>query len=334
MLDAHYPDRMLLAEANQWPEDVRAYFGDGDECHMAFHFPLMPRMFMAIAEEDRYPILDIMRQTPEIPDDCQWAIFLRNHDELTLEMVTRARTRISCTACTRAIRAHDQHRHPAPPRAADGKRPPQHRTDDQPAALDAGHADRLLRRRNRDGRQHLSRRPRRRAHADAMVGRSQRRLFARRPGNGSFCRRSWTRSTARVDQRRSAGTQSLVALALDAQASSACAKASRAFGRGTITFLHPAIATDRLRARVRRRSRAVRCQPRAHGRKPVALDLSRFNGRIPVEMIGWSAFPAIGDDRYVFTLHGHGSSGFCFRRRPLHRLGMRRRRAYPNWRRS
>ena len=87
-LDASHPDRMLLAEANQWPEDTLQYFGDGDECHMAFHFPLMPRMYMAIAQEDRFPITDIMRQTPPVPDGCQWAIFLRNHDELTLEMVT------------------------------------------------------------------------------------------------------------------------------------------------------------------------------------------------------------------------------------------------------
>ena len=87
-LDAKYPDRMLLAEANQWPEDVREYFGDGNECHMAYHFPVMPRMYMAVAQEDRHPIIDIMAQTPDIPDNCQWAIFLRNHDELTLEMVT------------------------------------------------------------------------------------------------------------------------------------------------------------------------------------------------------------------------------------------------------
>ncbi len=79
---------MLLAEANQWPEDTRPYFGDGDECHMGFHFPLMPRMYMALAQEDRHPVTDILRQTPEIPESCQWAIFLRNHDELTLEMVT------------------------------------------------------------------------------------------------------------------------------------------------------------------------------------------------------------------------------------------------------
>jgi maltose alpha-D-glucosyltransferase/alpha-amylase len=87
-MEQRYGDRMLLAEANQWPEDVLQYFGGGDECHMAFHFPLMPRIYMALATEDRHPITDIMRQTPEIPESCQWAVFLRNHDELTLEMVS------------------------------------------------------------------------------------------------------------------------------------------------------------------------------------------------------------------------------------------------------
>jgi len=87
-IDANYSDRMLLAEANQWPEDAVAYFGAGDECHMCFHFPLMPRMFMAVRMEDRFPLYDILDQTPAIPDNAQWALFLRNHDELTLEMVT------------------------------------------------------------------------------------------------------------------------------------------------------------------------------------------------------------------------------------------------------
>jgi maltose alpha-D-glucosyltransferase/alpha-amylase len=87
-IDLAYPGKMLLAEANQWPADVRAYFGNGDEFHMAFHFPLMPRMFMAVKLEDRKPIIEILEQTPQIPDTCQWCIFLRNHDELTLEMVT------------------------------------------------------------------------------------------------------------------------------------------------------------------------------------------------------------------------------------------------------
>ncbi len=87
-IDDNYPNRMLLAEANQWPEDAVAYFGNGDECHMNFHFPLMPRLFMSIRMEDRFPIVDILAQTPPIPDNSQWALFLRNHDELTLEMVT------------------------------------------------------------------------------------------------------------------------------------------------------------------------------------------------------------------------------------------------------
>ena len=87
-IDAAYPGKMLLAEANQRPADVRAYFGNGDEFHMAFHFPLMPRMFLAVKLEDRKPIIEILEQTPQIPDTCQWCIFLRNHDELTLEMVT------------------------------------------------------------------------------------------------------------------------------------------------------------------------------------------------------------------------------------------------------
>jgi maltose alpha-D-glucosyltransferase / alpha-amylase len=87
-IDADYPDRVLLAEANQWPADVVEYFGEGDECHMAFHFPLMPRIFMSVRREQRYPISEILSQTPQIPDGCQWGIFLRNHDELTLEMVT------------------------------------------------------------------------------------------------------------------------------------------------------------------------------------------------------------------------------------------------------
>src|SRR5262249_15377073 len=87
-VESRYPDRVLLAEANQWPEDVVEYFGDGDECHMAFHFPVMPRMFMAVRREDATPIYEILDRTPAIPDNCQSGLFLRTHDELTLEMVT------------------------------------------------------------------------------------------------------------------------------------------------------------------------------------------------------------------------------------------------------
>jgi maltose alpha-D-glucosyltransferase/alpha-amylase len=88
VVDDEFPNRVLLAEANQWPDDVVDYFGDGDECHMAFHFPVMPRMFMAVRREEAMPIIEILEATPPIPNNCQWGIFLRNHDELTLEMVT------------------------------------------------------------------------------------------------------------------------------------------------------------------------------------------------------------------------------------------------------
>src|SRR5690606_28275886 len=87
-VDSRYRNRMLLAEANQWPADVRAYFGEGDECHMAFHFPLMPRMYMALKQEGRHPCSESMRQPPAAPESCHWAIFLRNHDEMTVGMVT------------------------------------------------------------------------------------------------------------------------------------------------------------------------------------------------------------------------------------------------------
>ena len=87
-VDKRYPDKILLCEANQWPQDVRSYFGDGDECQMAFNFPVMPRLFMSLRREDRLPIVDIIERTPGIPANCQWGMFLRNHDELTLEMVT------------------------------------------------------------------------------------------------------------------------------------------------------------------------------------------------------------------------------------------------------
>ena len=90
-MDDEYPGRVLIAEANQWPEDVRAYFGDGDEFHMCFHFPVMPRLYMSLKRADKTPILDILAQTPEIPKGTQWLTFLRNHDELTLEMVTPGR---------------------------------------------------------------------------------------------------------------------------------------------------------------------------------------------------------------------------------------------------
>ena len=170
--------------------------GDGDECHMAFHFPLMPRIYMALRQEDRHPIVEIMRQTPEIPPDCQWAIFLRNHDELTLEMVTDEerdymnreyaadpRMRINLGIRRRLAPLIQQQQAP-------------HRAAQQPAPLVPGNPGDLLRRRDRHGRQHLPRRPQRRAHPDAVERRPQRRLLAGRLRPALRPPRSWTRSTA------------------------------------------------------------------------------------------------------------------------------------------
>ena len=178
-VDSKYKDRMLLAEANQWPEDAVAYFADGDECHMAFHFPLMPRLFMAIRMEDRFPVMEILQETPAIPANCQWALFLRNHDELTLEMVTDEERDYMYRVYAHDRRMRINLGHPPAPGAAARKRPPQDRADERAAVFAARHARDLLRRRDRHGRQHLSGRPQRRAHAHAMERRSQRRFLAR-----------------------------------------------------------------------------------------------------------------------------------------------------------
>ena len=119
-IDADYANRFVLAEANQWPSDVRPYFGDGDECQMAFHFPLMPRIYVAIRQEDCLPITEIMAQTPDIPSNCQWGLFLRNHDELTLEMVTEDERDYMYSGVQRQPSNAAQSRHQAPPRAASG----------------------------------------------------------------------------------------------------------------------------------------------------------------------------------------------------------------------
>ena len=127
-VDEKYQDRMLLAEANQWPEDAVAYFGQGrgDECHMAYHFPLMPRLFMAVRMEDRTPIVDILEQTPAIPETSQWALFLRNHDELTLEMVTDEERDYMYRMYAHVAAGAAQPGHPAAAGPAAGQRPQTH----------------------------------------------------------------------------------------------------------------------------------------------------------------------------------------------------------------
>ena len=176
-LEADYPGRILLAEANGWPSDVADYFGDGDECHLCFHFPLMPRLFMAVRREQRYPITEILAQTPVINDSCQWAIFLRNHDELTLEMVTdedRDYLIAEYAKDPRMKRHMGIGRRLAP--LLDNDR-------DMTELLYAlllslpGQPRHLLRGRAHDGRQHLPRRPGLGADAHAVVARPQRRVL-------------------------------------------------------------------------------------------------------------------------------------------------------------
>jgi maltose alpha-D-glucosyltransferase/alpha-amylase len=304
ILDAEFPERLLLAEANQWPEDVNAYFGDGDECQMAFHFPLMPRMFMSIAEEDRYPLYDIMRQTPQIPDNCQWAIFLRNHDELTLEMVTDRERAFMYSVYARETRARINVgiRRRLAPLMENDRRKIELMTSllfSMPGTPIVYYGDELGMGDNiylgdRDG----VRTP--------MQWSDDR--------NGGFSRADTQRlylppimdpvygyaaTNAEAQERSSSSLLQWMRRIIGVR------QAHRVFGRGSITFLHP--NNRHIAAYVREyEGEVVLCvanlsrQPQA-----VSLDLSRYNGRTPVEMIGWSPFPPIIDDRYVITLHGH-----------------------------
>ena len=264
-LDASYPNRMLLAEANQWPEDVREYFGNGDECHMAYHFPLMPRMYMAIAQEDRYPIVEIMQQTPDIPPTCQWAIFLRNHDELTLEMVTdRERDYMyQMYAADPRARVNVGIRRRLAPLMENDPADPAH---EQPAVVDARLADRLLRRRARHGRQHLSS-----ATATACArrcsGAPTATAASRAPiRSACTCRRSWIRSTATQSVNVEAQAREPSSLLNWTRRMLAVRKTSHAFGRGTFELPAAGQPQDpRLSARDRRRGDPLRREPEALG---------------------------------------------------------------------
>ncbi len=209
-IDEKFPNRMILAEANQWPEDAITYFGQGDECHTAFHFPVMPRLFMALHMEDRYPIIDILQQTPPIPDVCQWVLFLRNHDELTLEMVTDEERDYMYRVYANDPQARINlgiRRRLAP---LLGKQPPPDRAAEHAAVVSAGHAGHLLRRRNRHGGQYLPGRPQWRPHAHAMERPTATPDSPAAIRSGCICPRSSTRSitTKRSTSKRSATTRS------------------------------------------------------------------------------------------------------------------------------
>ncbi len=311
-VDASYPGRMLLAEANMWPEDVQPYFGDNDECHMAFHFPLMPRMYMAIAQEDRFPIADILRQTPEIPAACQWAIFLRNHDELTLEMVT------------------DRERDYLWNYYASDKR----------ARINMGIRRRLMPLVERDRRRVellnsflLSMPGTPVLYYGDEIGMGDNIHLGDRDGvrtpmqwtpdrNGGFSRADPARLVLPPLMDPLYGYE---AVNVEAQAADpysllnwmrrllAVRKQHHAFGRGSFTMLYP--ANRRILAYLRQYNEGdlghapetILCVANvSRSAQAVELDLSEFAGKVPLEMIGGSAFPPIGQLPYLLTLPPYG----------------------------
>jgi len=304
-VDARYPDRMLLAEANQWPEDVRAYFGDGDECHMAFHFPLMPRIYMAIAQEDRHPVTDIMRQTPDIPDNCQWAIFLRNHDELTLEMVTdRERDYLwQYYAADRRMRINLGIRRRLAPLMDNDRR----RIELMNALLFSMPGTPIL-------------------YYGDEIGMGDNIFLGDRDGvrtpmqwspdrNGGFSRTDPAALYLPPVMNAQYGYEAVNVEAQQKSPSSllnwtkrliAVRRSQVAFGRGTQRFLFP--RNRRVLAYLREHDGSALLCVFNLGRsaQAVELELDDFRGCIPVELFGRTAFPPIGDRTYQMTLPGYG----------------------------
>ena len=305
VIDAEYENRLVLAEANMWPADVRPYFGDGDECHMAFHFPLMPRIYMALRQEDRLPITDIMAQTPAIPDNCQWGLFLRNHDELTLEMVTNderdymyfaysadPRMRVNVGIRRRLAPLVDNNRRriellnslllsfPGTPILyygdeigmgdniylgdRNGVRTPMQWNSDRNAGFSTAVPAKLYF-------------P---VIMDPIWGYQSINVEAQQSDQSSLLH--WTRN--------------MIALR----------KLFHVFGRGTQEFLNP--ENRKILAYLRQyeedgHSETVLCVANlSRFSQPVSLDLARFAGMIPVEMLGYVTFPAISAQLYPLTL--------------------------------
>lgn len=304
-IDASYKDRFLLAEANQWPEDVREYFGEGDECHAAYHFPLMPRMYMAIAQEDRFPLVEIMQQTPDIPASCQWAIFLRNHDELTLEMVTSKE------------RDYMYSTYAADPRAR----------------INLGIRRRLAPLMDNDmdriklmNSLLLSMRGSPIIYYGDEIGMGDNVFIGDRNGVRTPMQWSPDRNAgfSRADPQRLYlppimdavyGFESVNVEAQMREPSSllhwmrrmlTVRNSSTVFGRGDLLFLKP--GNRKILAYLRTLGdEVILCVANlSRSAQPVELDLSAFKGRVPVELLGRTAFPPIGDLPYLLTIAAHG----------------------------
>jgi maltose alpha-D-glucosyltransferase / alpha-amylase len=304
-LDREYTGKLLLAEAHQWPEDVKDYFGAGDECHMAFHFPLMPRIYMAIAQEDRHPITDIMRQTPEIPESCQWAVFLRNHDELTLEMVTDTeRDYLWLTyAADRRARINLGIRRRLAPLMLNDRRKIELMNGlllSLPGTPIIYYGDEIGMGDNiylgdRDGvRTPMQWTPDRNAGfsradparlylppiMDAVYGYQALNVEAQSHSLSSLL--NWMRRLINVRQ------------------------SLNVFGRGTLTFLYPSNRAAIAYLRQHENVTVLCVMNLSRSAQAVELELSAFAGRVPAEMLGRSSFPAIGDGSYTITLQAYG----------------------------
>ena len=300
-MDAGYSNRMILAEANQWPTDVRPYFGDGDECHMAFHFPLMPRIYMALRQEDRLPITDIVAQTPAIPDSCQWGLFLRNHDELTLEMVTDderdymylaysadPRMRINLGIRRRLAPLVDNNRRriellnslllsfPGTPVLYYGD--------------EIGMGDNIYL-----GDRNGVRTPMQ-WNADRNAGFST--ATPARLYSPVIMDPVWGYEAINVEAQLS-DTSSLLHWMRNMIA---LRKLFRVFGRGTIEFLNPTNRKVLAYLRTFNGEQVLCLANLSRFAQPVDLDLSKLEGLVPVEMLGYVEFPPIDRQPYRFTL--------------------------------
>ena len=309
-LDAHYEGKMLLAEANMWPEDTQAYFGGepggtSSECHMAFHFPLMPRMYMAVAQEDRFPITDIMRQTPDIPEDAQWAIFLRNHDELTLEMVTDAERDYlwNTYAADRRARINLGIRRRLAPLMERDRR----RIELMNALLLTMPGTPVL-------------------YYGDEIGMGDNIFLGDRDGvrtpmqwspdrNGGFSKADPASLTLPPIQDPLYGYEAANVEAQERDRHSllnwikrmlAVRKDHHTFGRGSQTFLRP--ANRRILAYLRQHEgETILCVANlSRTAQAVELDLHEFEGRVPVELTGGTTFPKLGKLPYLLTLPPYG----------------------------
>jgi maltose alpha-D-glucosyltransferase/alpha-amylase len=304
LVDAQYPNVLLLAEANQWPEDVREYFGDGDECHMAYHFPLMPRMYMAIAQEERHPITEIMEQTPDIPPSCQWAIFLRNHDELTLEMVTsrerdymynmyaadkRARINLGIRRRLAPLFENDLGRiklmnslllsMPGSPTLYYGD--------------EIGMGDNIYLGDRDAVRTPMQWAPERNA---GFSRADPQRLYLQPIMDPVY---GFEAVNVEAQWRAPSSLLHWTRRMLEAR------KGFAAFGRGSLTFLRP--ANRKILAYLREYGdETILCVANlARSAQPVELDLASYKTRVPIELLGRTPFPPIGELPYLLTLGGH-----------------------------